>query len=174
MTKPRNVSSATKVGGKRPGSGRPIGSSKLQPTDETIKQIEGLARIQCTQREAGAVLGVCERTFADFLRAHKKALDAWELGKETGKASLRRNQYKMAESNPTMAIWLGKQMLDQTDKQDFTHHMSLSTEFEAFMRQVLSNSGGDDPLQLEAHSSEYREIPSEYPTSDAPESKTIP
>lgn len=95
--------------------GRPVGSTKLQPTDETIKQIEGLARIQCTMKEAGAVLGVSERTFSDFLQAHIKALEAWENGKESGKASLRRNQYKMSENNATMAIWLGKQMLGQKD-----------------------------------------------------------
>lgn len=95
--------------------GRPVGSTKFQPTDETIKQIEGLARIQCTMKEAGAVLGVSERTFSDFLQAHIKALEAWENGKESGKASLRRNQYKMSETNPTMAIWLGKQMLGQKD-----------------------------------------------------------
>lgn len=95
--------------------GRPVGTTKLQPTDETIKQIEGLARIQCTVKEAGAVLGVSEPTFYAFLNAHKKAKEAWENGKESGKASLRRNQYKMSENNATMAIWLGKQMLGQKD-----------------------------------------------------------
>lgn len=95
--------------------GRPVGTTKLQPTDETIKQIEGLARIQCTVKEAGAVLGVSEPTFYAFLNAHEKAKEAWENGKESGKASLRRNQYKMSETNPTMAIWLGKQMLGQKD-----------------------------------------------------------
>jgi len=96
--------------------GRPIGSTKLQPTEETIKQIEGLARIQCTMKEAGAVLGVNEVTFSSFLKAHQKAMEAWENGKDSGRASLRRSQYKMAETNPTMSIWLGKQYLDQTDK----------------------------------------------------------
>jgi hypothetical protein len=33
-----------------------------------------------------------------------------------GKMSLRRRQFQMAETNPTMAIWLGKQYLGQTDK----------------------------------------------------------
>ena len=32
-----------------------------------------------------------------------------------GKLSLRRNQFKMSETNPTMAIWLGKQYLGQKD-----------------------------------------------------------
>jgi len=36
-----------------------------------------------------------------------------------GKASLRRNQWKLAQDgNATMLVWLGKNMLDQTDKLD--------------------------------------------------------
>jgi hypothetical protein len=34
------------------------------------------------------------------------------------KLSLRRNQIRMSETNPTMAIWLGKQYLDQKDKSE--------------------------------------------------------
>ncbi len=101
-------------------SGRPIGSTKLQPDERTLKEVQSLARLQCTQREAAAVLGVCENTFRYFLQSHEKAREAWDHGGETGKASLRRYQYKMAETNPTMAIWLGKQWLDQTDKNDTT------------------------------------------------------
>jgi hypothetical protein len=98
-------------------AGRPKGSTKLQPTEEMLKQIQGLARIQCTRREAAAVIGVHYDTFNDFLQAHEEALIAWEDGGDTGKASLRRAQYKNAmDGSATMQIWLGKQWLDQTDK----------------------------------------------------------
>jgi len=100
--------------------GRPRGSTKLTPDEDTFKQINGLSRIQCTQREAAAVLGVHADTFRAFLNSHEKAMEAWEDGAETGKASLRRNQYKMSVTNPTMAIWLGKQWLDQKDKAENT------------------------------------------------------
>ena len=33
-----------------------------------------------------------------------------------GRASLRRNQWKLSETNPTMAIFLGKQFLGQKDR----------------------------------------------------------
>jgi len=100
----------------KPGPGRPIGSFKLVETEELIKQIEGLARIQCTQREAAAVLRVHRDTFANFLGSHEKAMEAWENGHEQGKASLRRMQHKSAEAgNTTMQIWLGKQWLAQKD-----------------------------------------------------------
>jgi hypothetical protein len=43
--------------------------------------------------------------------------EAWESGREIGKASLRRTQIAVAQQgNPTMLIWLGKQMLNQKDK----------------------------------------------------------
>lgn len=98
-----------------PKMGRPC---KLHPTDDILKQIEELGRIQCTQREAAAVVGVHADTFGDFLRSHKKAREAWESGRDCGLASLRRAQFKAAETNVTMQIWLGKQYLGQSDKQD--------------------------------------------------------
>ncbi len=35
--------------------------------------------------------------------------------------SLRRTQFKLAEKNPTMAIWLGKQYLGQRDNIEVEH-----------------------------------------------------
>jgi hypothetical protein len=100
--------------------GPPLGRPpKLVESEELLKQIEGLARIQCTQREAAAVLRVHRDTFAAFLGTHEKAQEAWENGLEQGKASLRRMQFKNAENgNATMQVWLGKQWLDQRDKSD--------------------------------------------------------
>lgn len=101
------------------GPGRP---PALVESEELLKQIEGLARIQCTQREAAAVLRVHRNTFAQFLSTHEKAQEAWENGLEQGKASLRRMQFKNAENgNATMQVWLGKQWLDQRDKTDNQH-----------------------------------------------------
>ena len=44
--------------------------------------------------------------------------DAYKKYSVGGKISLRRYQMRMAETNATMAIWLGKQYLGQTDKQE--------------------------------------------------------
>ena len=93
----------------------------LRLTDEMLKEVHGLAGIQCTQREAAAVLGVHRDTFVKFLNTHEKAMAAWESGAESGKASLRRDQYRSAQNgNATMQIWLGKQWLDQKDKNETT------------------------------------------------------
>ena len=78
---------------------------------------EKLCSIQCTQAEICAVLDVnhetlerwCERTY------NKKFAIVYKEKRGVGKVSLRRMQFEMASNNVTMAIWLGKQMLGQTD-----------------------------------------------------------
>lgn len=73
--------------------------------------VEKLANIQCTQEEIANFLEVSVRTLQrddEFCRIYKK-------GQDNGKMSLRRIQYKLAEKNTSMAIWLGKQYLGQKD-----------------------------------------------------------
>jgi hypothetical protein len=96
--------------------GRP---SLLQADDDTIRKIENLAKIQCTEIEAAAVLEVSQPTFNRFLNNNEKAAIAWHNGAQQGKASVRRWQFKSAEGgNVSMQIWLGKQLLDQKDKHE--------------------------------------------------------
>ena len=80
--------------------------------------VEKLGEIMCTQEEIASILGVSTRTLqrdAEFCRIYKKAMD-------NGRASLRRKQYELAMSgNPTMQVWLGKNLLGQTDKQELEH-----------------------------------------------------
>ena len=60
---------------------------------------------------AGVSKDTLERRFAAVI----------EKGKTGGKRSLRRMQWKAAKGgNTAMLIWLGKQLLAQTDKQDVT------------------------------------------------------
>ena len=82
------------------------------------KQFESLCAIQCTKEEICDVLDVTEKTLNNWCKEiygtsfslvfnQKRAL---------GKASLRRNQWKLAEKgNSTMQIWLGKQILKQSE-----------------------------------------------------------
>lgn len=84
------------------------------------EQFEKLCFIQCTLNEIASwfrcsedtIERWCKREYKEtFAEAHKK----YSAG---GKISLRRYQMKMAEHNATMAIWLGKQYLGQSDKQE--------------------------------------------------------
>jgi len=81
--------------------------------EEVIK----LCHIQATAEEIAYVLGVSADTldrrlkekydigFAEFFKKHSAM----------GKISLRRNMFKLSETNATMAIWLSKQHLGMRD-----------------------------------------------------------
>jgi len=85
-----------------------------------FEQFKGLCAIMCTEEEIACwfkcsvdtIERWCQRELKmSFAEAYKK----YSVG---GKISLRRYQMRMAEHNATMAIWLGKQYLGQTDKQE--------------------------------------------------------
>ena len=76
--------------------------------------VRSMAEIQCTHEEIAHVVG-CS---VDTLTRHGFA-ELINKARETGKSSLRRQQYQAAmNGNPTMLIWLGKQYLGQRDKSE--------------------------------------------------------
>lgn len=80
--------------------------------------VEKLANIQCTQDEIASFLGISKRT----LLRDEKFNELFAKGRESGKMSLRRIQWKHAEKSATMAIWLGKQYLGQKDVIEATNN----------------------------------------------------
>ncbi len=81
---------------------------------ETIRK---LASIGCTDREIAAVIDYTHEWVCKRKKKDAELAAAIEKGREAGKASLRRVQWQKAqEGNPTMLIWLGKQMLGQRDR----------------------------------------------------------
>jgi predicted HTH transcriptional regulator len=87
------------------GAGRP----KIELDKD---QITRLAEIQCTTKEIAYILGVSVETIS---RNYSDVVDA---GKANGKLALRRAQWRNAveKDNVTMQIWLGKNILKQTDQ----------------------------------------------------------
>lgn len=100
------------------------------------RTFEGLCKIQATLEEIAQVMGVSEDTierrcaelyglsFADTYKKHSAE----------GKTSIRRAQFKMAQNNPTMAIWLGKQYLGQRDKSEIEYR-----DLDAAIERELAN-----------------------------------
>lgn len=78
----------------------------------------------------------CKRTygcsFAEMLRKGQTKL----------KIKLRRNQIKLSENNASMAIFLGKQWLGQSDKQEIgvTNNEPVIKEMEAYFADKKRNS----------------------------------
>lgn len=84
------------------------------------KQFEKLCSIQCTLEEIAGFFDCSSDTIERWCEREYKERFAEVFSKKRGigKISLRRYQFSMAEKNPTMAIWLGKQYLGQTDKRE--------------------------------------------------------
>jgi hypothetical protein len=99
---------------------------------------EGLCEIQCTQSEICNVMKVsektlikwCDETYGDtFSNVYKRFADE-------GKKSLRRMQFDSArKGNVTMQIWLGKQYLGQSDKNEITETVA-GTKLDSLLEQL--------------------------------------
>lgn len=87
------------------------------------QQFESLCAIQCTKEEIASVFGVSEDTIENWCHNNYESTFsvAYKNNSDKGKMSLRRYQFKQAEKNPTMAIWLGKQYLGQKDNIEVDH-----------------------------------------------------
>lgn len=86
---------------------------------DKLPLVRKLASIQCTDEEIAAGLGCSQDTLARG-RKRDQELDAAIIeGRASGRMSLRRAQYQKAlDGNPTMLIWLGKQILGQRERVD--------------------------------------------------------
>lgn len=86
------------------------------------EQFEKLCGLQCTKEELAGFFDCSEDTIERWCRReyHDSFAVVFSKKRVTGKISLRRSQFRMADTNPTMAIWLGKQYLGQTEKQEVT------------------------------------------------------
>ena len=81
--------------------------------------------LQCTLDEIASAFDCCEdtienwckRTYTDDKGKPMLFSDVYKKYSSKGKISLRRFQFQQAEKNTSMAIWLGKQYLGQTEKE---------------------------------------------------------
>ncbi len=81
-----------------------------------LKELEKLSSLQCMDEEIASWFGVSVRTI-ERRRQVRKFAEIMERGKARGRISVRRMQMKLLEEgNSTMGIWLGKQILGQTDQ----------------------------------------------------------
>lgn len=86
------------------------------------KQFENLCGLQCTRDEICSFFDVTDKTLTRWCKdTYDEGFSAvFKEKRKIGKISLRRMQWKLAEKNAAMAIFLGKNYLDQKDAQDIT------------------------------------------------------
>jgi hypothetical protein len=100
------------------------------PTGRPIKEVdwrdfEALCGFHCTQSEIASFLKISPDALVYKVQEEygEPYSVVYKKYQESGKCSLRRNQFAMSKTNATMGIWLGKQYLGQKDNeqvQEFT------------------------------------------------------
>ena len=109
-----------------------------RPRKEINKtEFEKLCFLQCTQREFCSWFDVSDETLNKWCKENydgRTFLDVFKEKRENGIISLRRTQFQLAEKSPAMAIFLGKNLLGQTDKveqtvNDVSEHKGITINF---------------------------------------------
>ena len=100
--------------------GKRTGRPRKELSDADFDKLVAMIRIQCTRDEICDVLGMAESTLDRRIKDRREGCfeALYKKNQGQGKASLRRAQWKNAteNNNATMQVWLGKQILGQTDK----------------------------------------------------------
>lgn len=102
-------------------------------------QFENLCSLQCTQEEIASFFSCDPDTVQNWCKKEygKNFSEVFKVKRGKGKISLRRMQWKLAETNATMGIWLGKQYLDQRDLVEMDINQSANetiAEVEAYIK----------------------------------------
>lgn len=102
----------------------------LMPNKTTLTHLKRLGLVHATREEAAAMLNVHRTTLDAFFEAFPEARDAFEDGLSRGRVSLRRAQMKSAlGGNPSLLVWLGKNILHQVDRVEVGGEGGLAVTF---------------------------------------------
>ena len=120
-----------------------------KPNGRPLKQIdqmtfENLCKIQCTEIEIAGIFECsvdtisrwCERTYGCTFA------DIYKIYASQGKASLRRTQLKLAQKSAAMAIFLGKNMLGQSDHVEIVDTAALD-KLDAILAETKRNASNE-------------------------------
>lgn len=99
---------------------------------------EKLCLVNCTLQEIEFILDTRSLTLNKWCERHygKTLQEVYQRLTANGKASLRRIQFKLAHTNSQMAIWLGKQWLNQ--KETPIENQGISQELKDFVSLLKS------------------------------------
>lgn len=103
---------------------KPTGNPNGRPRKNIDKQeFEKLCALQCTLSEVCSWFDVDDVTLNKWCKETYGTTfsEVFKVKRGIGQVSLRRHQFQLAEKNPTMAIWLGKQYLNQRDNLEIDH-----------------------------------------------------
>jgi len=110
-------STAEDKSAKKSGTKKKMGRPRKEIDAELFKK---LCALQCTLDEIAGVFDCSPDTIERWCkRTYKQTFaETYKIHSAKGKMSLRRYQFDLAKKSAVMAIWLGKQYLGQTEKQE--------------------------------------------------------
>ena len=117
-------------------TGNPVGRP---PKPLNKKEFEKLCHMLCTTSEIAAYFEMSKDTLYEAVkREYKENFSTiYAQKKEGGKISLRRKQHQLAEKSAAVAIFLGKNYLGQSDKQEIVQETTHKVEgIEAFIERL--------------------------------------
>jgi len=92
-----------------------------RPPIMTAEEARRVMSLNCTQAELATFFGVTEQAVIKRMKTDEAFARAVHEGRELGKLSLRRTQKRIADNgSAAMAIFLGKNILGQTDKTEIS------------------------------------------------------
>jgi hypothetical protein len=108
------------------------------------KQFENLCGLQCTLEEICGWFDVTDKTLDGWCKRTYRASfsEVFRQKRGLGKVSLRRSQWRLAEKNATMAIFLGKQFLGQRDSVDVAVTDAKGIALDELEKMVMQNDAG--------------------------------
>ena len=122
---------------------KPTGNPNGRPlTEIDNREFEGCCKILCTKDEICDIFSIDEKTLTAWCeREYGMGFsDTYKKLSANGKKSLRRKQFELADTNATMAIWLGKNILGQRDEVQIDHgNNELLTALTDLARRKMNN-----------------------------------
>lgn len=115
----------------------------------TKKQFEKLCNMNCTLQEICGFFEVSDQTLNNWCKQeyNDTFLHLFKRFCDKGKTKLRKIQWELAKNNVTMAIWLGKQYLDQKDYVENTNVEKV--EFVSDIPKVSTNKANQNKDESE-------------------------
>ena len=109
--------------------GQTMGRPKIEFTEREWKLLEAVCQYKHPEEDVAAILGCSVTTLVERIKERYGC--SFRDFRQQKMAAVKHNlfaaQYKTAieDKNPTMQIWLGKQMLGQTDKKESHHTLEV-------------------------------------------------
>lgn len=119
---------------------------RLKEIDQ--KQFENLCGLQCTYDEICSWFDVTDKTLNSWCKRTygKNFSEVFNEKRGRGKISLRRTQWELAKKNASMAIFLGKQYLGQSDQGGVITEKDVRQEdaLSASLKKIAEGLDSDD------------------------------